>query len=219
MVKLLLTSAGNTNKKIEKTLLELLGKPFSAAKITFIPTAANVETGNKSWLVDDLNNFKKLGFKSFDIVDIAAVSKKIWLPSLKRADILVFGGGNVKYLLDWIRKSGLSKILPDFLKTKVYVGISAGSMVTAKQVSLTSSGILYYEKTGNFENMEGLGYVDFEIRPHLNSKSFPLVRISYLEKLAAKTGNTFYAIDDNSAVKVVDEKVTVVSEGKWKRFN
>lgn len=218
-MKLLLTSSGNTNKSIEKALLELLGKPFKEAHLTFIPTAANVEKGDKTWLVNDMNNFRVLGFASLDVIDISAVSKDIWLPSFKNADILVFGGGNVNYLLEWINKSGLKRYLPKLLETKVYVGISAGSMVTAKTVSLSSSGILYYEETGNFETTNGLGFVDFEIRPHLNSEVFPKVRVEYLEKLAKETPNTFYAIDDNTAIKVIDDKVSVLSEGEWKKFN
>lgn len=218
-MKLLLTSSGNTNKSIERVLLELLGKPFAKANLTFIPTAANVEKSDKSWLVDDMNNFRKLNLASFDIIDISAVSKKIWLTSFEKSDILVFGGGNVYHLLKWIKKSGLESILPELLKTKVYVGISAGSMVTAKNFSLSRSNILYYEKTRSLKNTKGLGFVDFEVRPHLNSKWFPKVRLGFLEKLAKETPNTFYAIDDDTAVKVVDGKIFIVSEGKWKKFN
>lgn len=218
-MKLLLTSSGITNKSIEKALLELLGKPFNKSHLTFVPTAANVEEGNKTWLVNDINNFRKLGFSSFDVIDISAVSKDIWLPSFENADILVFGGGNVKYLLEWMKKSGLQEILPKLLKTKVYVGISAGSMVTAKNISLSSAGILYYEQTGNLENTEGLGFVDFEICPHLNSEGFPKVRVDYLQRLAKEKQNTFYAIDDNTALKIIDDKVELISEGEWKKFN
>jgi len=218
-MRLLLTSSGNTNKSIEKALLELLGKHFNKAHIAFIPTAANVERGDKAWLVDDMNNFRKLNFISFDIVDISAVPKNIWLPSFEKADILVFGGGNVYHLLKWIKKSGLESMLPELLKTKVYVGISAGSMVTAKNFSLSRSNILYYEKNKGLKNTKGLGFVDFEVRPHLNSKWFPKVRIPFLEKLSKETPNTFYAIDDNTAVKVVDNKVSIISEGEWKKFN
>lgn len=218
-MKLLLTSSGITNKSIENALSDLLGKPYGKASVTFIPTAANVEKGDKSWLVDDMYNVRKLDFASFDIVDISAVSKDIWLPSIESADILVFGGGNVNYLLDWIEKSGLKDHLPKLLETKVYVGISAGSMVTASNVSLTSSGILYYEDTGNFENRKGLGYVQFEIRPHLNSQWFPKVRHDYLGKLAKETSSTFYAIDDNTAIKIINDRVSVITEGKWKKFN
>ena len=218
-MKLLLTSSGNTNKSIEKELLKLLGKPFEKSNLTFIPTAANVDEGDKSWLVNDMNNFKKLGFSRFEITDISAVPKSIWLPSFERADILVFGGGDTIYLREWIRKSGLEKILPKLLKTKVYVGISAGSMVTAKNISLSTAGILYYEKYGKFKNKNGLGFVDFELRPHLNSKWFPKVKLPYLKKLAEKTPYSFYAIDDNTAIKIVDKKISVISEGEWKKFN
>ncbi len=218
-MRLLLTSSGITNKSLASALLELLGKPFEKSAVTFIPTAANVERGDKKFVVNDMYNLLKLGFETFDIIDISAVGKEYWLPSFEAADVLVFGGGNSDYLLTWMHKSGLIPLLPKLLKTKVYMGISAGSMVTAKQVSLSSEQILYYEKTGRFECVEGLGFVDFEIRPHLNSEWFPKVRIDYLEKLAKETQNSFYTIDDNTAVKVVDTKVTVVSEGKWKKFN
>ncbi len=218
-MKLLLTSAGITNKSITKAFSELLGKPFKDAHLTFIPTAANVEEGDKTWVIEDMNRFRLLGFKSMDIVDISAVPKNIWLPSFTNADILVFGGGNVRYLLNWIHKSGLKNILPKLLNTKVYVGISAGSMVTAKNVTLSSAGILYYEETGNLEMTTGLGFVDFEIRPHLNSNEFPKVRIELLEELSTVTQSTFYAIDDDTALELVDGKVTIVSEGKWKKFN
>ncbi|OGH21340.1 MAG: hypothetical protein A2958_00880 [Candidatus Levybacteria bacterium RIFCSPLOWO2_01_FULL_38_13] len=218
-MKLLLTSSGITNKSIKIALLKLLKKPFKKSSLTFIPTAANVETGDKSWLVEDMYNFKKLGFASFDVIDISAVPKSLWLPSFKNADILVFGGGNVKYLLEWIRKSGLIKLLPKLLKNKVYVGISAGSMAAAKTVSLSSAGILYYEKKGKPENIEGLSLVNFEIRPHLNSKWFPKVRLDYLEKLTKNRPVQFYAIDDDTAVKVDGDKIEIISEGSWKRFN
>ncbi len=217
-MKLLLTSSGITNKSIEKALLELLGKPFKEAYITFVPTAANVEKGDKTWLVTDMHNLLKLGFATFDVIDISAVSKDIWLPSFENADLLVFGGGNVEYLLDQLEKTGLKQLLPPLLKTRVYMGISAGAMVTAANVSLSKAGMLYWEKTGKFDNREGLGFVDFEIRPHLNSPDFPKVRLDYLEKLAAETSTPFCALDDASAVIMDGANVSVVSEGKWKKF-
>lgn len=187
--------------------------------LTFIPTAANVEKGDKSWLVDDMSNLKKLGFASFDIIDISAVPKRIWFPSLENADILVFGGGNVSHLFHWMKKSGVKEMLPELLQTKVYMGISAGSMVTAKTITLSSGGMLYYEDTGKFKDCEGLGFVDFEIRPHLNAPWVPNVRIDYLKKLAANIPHPIYAIDDNTAIQVIDKEISIVSEGKWEKFN
>lgn len=218
-MKLLLTSAGITNKTLKKALQELLSKPFTSSTLVFIPTAANGEVGDKSWLINDLYAFKTLGFSSIEIIDIAAVQKDVWLPRLERAEIIVFGGGNVGYLAEWLKKSGLEKELPALLQTKIYVGISAGSMVTAPQVSLSSASILYYEETGKLKVIDGLGLVDFELWPHLNSDWFPKVRLPYLESLASNVKGPFYAIDDNSAIEVVDGKVTVITEGVWKKFN
>lgn len=218
-MKLLLTSSGVTNKTIENALLDLLGRPYKDSNIAFIPTAANIEVGDKNWLVNDMNNFRILGFNIFDVVDISAVSKKIWRTSLEAADIIVFGGGNVAYLSEWLCKSGLDKLLPKMLEDKIYVGISAGSMVATKIVSLSSASILYYEKSGELKTNKGLGLINFEIWPHLNSKWFPKVTVPYLQKLAPKIPKTLYAIDDESALKVVDEKIKVVTEGVWKKFN
>lgn len=218
-MKLLLTSSGNTNKSIENALLELLEKPFSDASLVFIPTAANVEEDISDWLDEDIANFRKLGFHRYDVIDIATVTRETWESVLSIADILVFGGGNEKYLLEQVRKTGLDKLLPDYLKTKIYVGISAGSMITAKTLSLNDSGKLYYEDFNREESIAGLGFVDFEIRPHLNSDYFTQVREDVLEKLTPNIPHPFYAIDDNTAIKVVNQTITIVSEGKWKQFN
>jgi dipeptidase E len=218
-MKLLLTSNGVSNTAIKNALAKLLGKPFTQSSITFIPTAANVERGDKKFVVNDMYNLLKLGFETFDIMDIAAVSKEYWLESFTRADILVFGGGNDKYLLDWLKESGVQELIPELLQNKVYMGISAGSMATAKHVSLSIAGILYYERTKQWENVQGLSLVDFEIRPHLNSPDFPKVRLDYLEKLSKENPTPFYAIDDNSAVVVDGLSVSVVSEGVWQKFN
>lgn len=218
-MKLLLTSAGFTNKPIADALLELTGKKFNELKLVFIPTAANVETDDKGWLIDDLTNCKKLGFKEIRIVDISTPEKDIWMPVIEGADVILFGGGNTFHLMHWIRKTGLDEKLPEFLKTKVYVGISAGSMVTTPSLALSQSKKLYYEDYEGETSDLALHFVDFQVRPHLNSPDFPNVRVEYLEKLAKEIEDPIYAIDDQTAIKVDGPTVTVISEGKWKKFN
>src|SRR3990167_3328509 len=126
-MKLLLRSAGITNKSIENTLLELIDKLFSECSLAFIPTAANVEEGDKSWMITDLNNCKNLGFSMIDIVDISALPNKIWKKRLENVDVLLFSGGNTFHLMYWLEKTGLKNEMAQLLKNKVYVGISAGS--------------------------------------------------------------------------------------------
>lgn len=206
MVKLLLTSNGIANRSIANVLRRWVVD----MRFAFIPTAANMVDGEKDWLINDLVNCQKLG--PVDIIDIADVPKKVWLPRLEKATVIVMGGGDTKYLMDCLKKSGLAKELPRLLKTKVYVGISAGSIVANKTLN-ASSEFLYDTRYG--EGIAGLGLVDFAFRPHLNAPDFPKVRDTVLKKLSLKFDCDLYAIDDQSAIKIEDGKLTVISEGKW----
>jgi len=218
-VKLLLTSSGLVNKSITNALRQLLGKSFNKANLVFIPTAANVEEGDKWWLIDDLQNCKKLGFASIDIVDISALPKNLWQPRLEAADVLLFSGGNTFHLIYWIRKSGLEKILPKLLEERIYMGISAGSMVASRSILLSQSEKLYYDDLGQYKDEEGLAFVSFQVRPHFNSPLFQNARASFLKEIAKEIVEPIYAIDDQTAIKIVNSKVEVVSEGEWEVFN
>jgi dipeptidase E len=226
-MKLLLTSGGITNKTIAKSLRKLLGKPFQKSKLVFIPTAANISPGDKDWLINDLNNCRKLGFREIDVLNIDATSsERMWRPRIESADVMLFGGGNTFYLLRWFKKSGLAKALHKLLKTKVYVGISAGSIAAAPNLSLSGNKNydlfkIYYEDEAKESPAvtKGLGLVKFHIRPHFNSPHFPHARATYIREIAKKTKEPIYAIDDNSAIEVTNGKIRVVSEGKYLIFN
>ncbi|MBI2598621.1 Type 1 glutamine amidotransferase-like domain-containing protein [Candidatus Curtissbacteria bacterium] len=219
-MKLLLTSGGITNKTIKKALADLVGKPFNKTSLAFIPTAANVEEGDKSWLIEDLSNIKKLKLKSIDIVDISALPKEMWLPRLEAVDILFFSGGVTPHLMYWLKKSGLADLLPKLLKTRVYAGISAGSMVTNPTIALGNKDKkIYYEKWFGYGSDEGLGLVNFYVRPHLNSRFFPNANNAYFAQVAKNIKEPIYALDDNMAIKIVGSKVEVVGEGKYLILN
>ena len=207
------------NKSITDALLKLAGKPFSELNLAFIPTAANVEKGNKDWLINDLSVCKNLGFASVDIVDISAVPRDIWEPRLNEADILLFGGGNTFHLMYWAKRSGLKDLLPKLLESKVYVGISAGSMIVSRKLLLSTSEQYYSEEIGTHHDESGLGYVNFHVRPHLNSPYFPKLKKEFLAEMAQKTKEPIYAIDDQSAIQVIGGKVRIVSEGEYLTFN
>lgn len=228
-MKLLLTSGGLTTKSMVNTLQKLVGRPFKNLNAVFIPTAANAEEGDKWWLIEDLDNAKKLKFKSLDIVDIAALKPELMEKRVQKADIIFVGGGNSFYLSYWMQKSGFLNLLPELLKTKVYVGISAGSMAVTASLRVSSDALEKFNQLSD-EEYEELGpkgessaktakLVAFVIRPHLNSKWFPKIRLKYLSKIAKELPMTMYAIDDKTAIKVLDGKVEIVSEGRWKKFN
>lgn len=214
-MKLLLTSAGLVNDSIANALFELVGKKPENTKIVFIPTASNIEIGDKEWLINDLVNIQKYNFEDFEIADISAVEEKIWRSKLEKADVLFFGGGNAYYLMEWINKSGLINILPELLKTKVYAGISAGSMVTNKDLALKISQVVYGEDLDRTEEIKGLNYVNFYFLPHLNSEYYKNIREDFIRKTTKEMSDTIYAVDDQSALKIIDDKIEVISEGEW----
>ena len=65
---------------------------------------------------------------------------------------------------------------------------------------------------------EGLGLVDFALIPHLDHENHEDASLPNAERWAAKLPVPTYAIDDQTAIKVVDGKNEVVSEGHWKLF-
>ncbi len=218
-MKLLLTSAGISNPTIAAALGRLAAIPNDKVHIAFIPTAANVEEGDKGWLIGDYQNLIKQGYGCIDIVDISSLPADIWHPRLEEANILIFGGGNNYHLMYWLRKSGLDKLLPELVQTRVYVGISAGSMVLSKRLLLTADKpVIHENKTGKLDD-SGLGWVDFYIRPHFNSPYFPQYSVEYLTNAAKTIDAPIYVIDDQTAVLVADGKEEIISEGDYLVLN
>lgn len=216
-MKLLLTSGGLPNASIVSALRELLGKDFSEANLLFVTTASNVEVGDKSWVIKDLVKCKELGFKEIEMTDIAVVSKDVWLPKFEHADVILVEGGNSSYLMSQIKKSGLIDLLPELLKTRVYVGISAGTVVMSQNLHNKAMQKIYKDPIIDESNV-GLGYVDFFVLPHLNSTYFPRAA-ELVEEIANGMSETLYALDDESAIVVNNDTIEVVSEGVWKKYN
>ncbi len=218
-MKLLLTSNGLSNDSIAKALFDLVGKKPEETKIVFIPTASNVEIGDKEWFIENLVDIQKCGFEEIEIADISVVEENSWRPKLERADVLFFEGGNTRHLMWWLNKSGLSDLLPELLKTKVYVGASAGSMVTNKTLALTMSQLVYGEDLDQTEEMKGLNFVDFYFLPHFNSEYFTNIRKDFIKEKTAGMTEVIYTLDDQSALKVVDGKIEIISEGEYLVLN
>jgi dipeptidase E len=218
-MKLLLTSAGITNKSIANALFELVGKSPEETTIVFIPTASNVELWDKDWLINDLINLKNLNFKSIEITDISAVDEKIWKPSIENADILFFEGGNTYHLMERMNKSGLVEKLPNLLKDKVYVGVSAWSMITNPNLALKISQIVYWEDLDKDYEMDWLNYVNFYFLPHLNSDYFINLRKDFIINVVKDINKKIYVLDDSSAIKIIDDKIEIISEWEWFEIN
>jgi dipeptidase E len=220
-VKYLLTSAGIKNGSIRKALLDLLGKPIAESSALCIPTAAHALPGGAAiaWRLisgrDPFCPMCELGWKSLGVLELTAlpsIDEAHWVPMAQSTDVLLVGGGDPLYLCHWMRQSGLASLLPSLRET-VYVGLSAGSMVMAPRIG--EDFVNWKPPTGGDET---LGLVDFSMFPHLDHEMLPENSMAHAEKWAASMPVPAYAIDDETAIKVIDGVVEVVSEGHWKRF-
>ncbi len=210
--KLLLTSGGITNESIQKALVDLLGKPLRESSALFVPTAIYAFPHSANWAWDWIKRLGELEWKEFGVLELTALSslpREFWLPQLEETDALIMGGGNEFYLSYWMEISGLFDVLPHLMEQgQVYVGVSAGTMVVTPDEGMPSSA----------GSTKTLPLVDFVVRPHFMSDYFPQTTPENLEKWAAKVAFPLYALDDESAVKVVDGQVEVVSNGTWRLF-
>ena len=219
-MKLLLTSAGIKNKSIHDALVDMLGKPIAESSALCIPTAVYAIPGGAghAWQFfsgQATTPMCELGWKSMGVLELTAlpsINKELWVPMVKETDVILVNGGDPLYLYYWMRQSGLAELLPSL--RAVYVGLSAGSMVMAPKI-----GEFFVGWTPPNGGDETLGMVDFAIFPHLDHEELPYNTMAAAERWSAGMQGPSYAIDDQTAIKVIDGAVEVVSEGHWKLFS
>lgn len=221
-MKLLLTSGGVTNDSIRDALVDMLGKPIAECSALCIPTAMYghpaLGPGVRPWNFVSgraTNPMVGLGWKSVGVLELTAlpsIETDHWVPLVRETEVLLAAGGDVLYLCHWMRQSGLADLLPSLTDT-VWVGLSAGSMVLTPEVG--DDFIQWRSPNGDDTT---LGLVDFSICPHLAPNGMPGNSMAEAEAWAASISSPAYAMDDQTAISVVDGEVRVVSEGDWKQL-
>ncbi len=220
-MKLLLTSAGIKHDSIRNALVNLLGKPIAESSALCIPTASYAQRNGAERAYVFISGQEprcpmcELGWKSLGVLELTAlpsIDKETWVPAVKETDVLLVNGGDPMYLCYWMQRSGLANLLPS-LRDTVYVGLSAGSMVMTPRIG---EDFVNWKMPGGGDKT--LGLVDFSIFPHVDNPALPDNIMANAEKWAAGIDVPAYAIDDETAIQVVDGAVQVISEGHWKEF-
>ena len=219
-MRLLLTSAGIKNPSINQAMLDLLGKPIAECDALCIPTASYGHTprgihGAYRFITGrEATPMVELGWKSLGVLELTALptlDSELWIPAVEASDVLLVNGGDSLYLAHHMRLSGLAELLPSL--DVVWVGLSAGSMVMTPRIG---DDFKVWEPPDGGDR--ALGLVDFSIFPHVDHPALPGNTMAAAEQWAAELSNPAYAIDDETAIRVVDGAVDVVSEGHWKQF-
>ncbi len=218
-MKFLLTSAGIKNNSIRNALIDLLGKPIAESSALCIPTAAYASPNGASMAYRIISGLAAsplcgLGWKSLGVLELTAlpsIKEEYWSAAVQETDVLLVGGGDPLYLCYWMQQSGLADLLSS-LRT-VWVGVSGGSLVMAPNL-----GEEFVSGSLSTDSDRALGMVDFAMFPHLDHEAMPEHSMTNAERWAAGMTVPAYAIDDETAIKVVDGEVEVISEGHWKLF-
>ncbi len=219
-MKLLLTSAGIKNPSIHQALVDLLDKPIAESSALCISTSSYghpMAGPAAAWRFISGNEpqtpMVELGWKSVGVLELTAlpsIDRERWVSWVQETDVFLVNGGDPLYLHYWMRESGLADLLPSL--NAVWVGLSAGSMIMTPRIGDWFIG--WTPPTGRDDTT--LGLVDFSIFPHLEHPDLPHNTMANAERWAATLSNPAYAVDDETAFKVVDGNVEVVSEGRWK---
>src|SRR5436190_9533488 len=242
-MRALLTSAGIKNSSIHDALVDLLDKPIAESNALFIPTAIYPFPGGPgmAWRAisgKSSSPLAELGWKSLGLLELSvlpSIEEATWVRTVQDADALLVWGGDPLFLANWMRRSGLTRVLPTLRSEAVYVGVSAGSIAAASTFvetytepprgndgPLKSEDIIFATRNGDVHRTlvtgQGAGLVDFAVIPHLEHADHPDASFANAEKWAARIPAPTYAIDDETAIRVVDGAAQVVSAGHWKLF-
>lgn len=215
-----MTASGLRNETLRDALRDLLAKPFESANVVYVPTASVAEPGDHTWSVADLSRLHGLGWREFDILELNGLPRRMVLDRLLHADVVYVGGGSHYHLARSITGNGLAGGFLEALESRVYVGASAGSMVFSRNLTGRSADVM-----GDAADLRVLGATtveppfglfDWYLKPHLYSPHFPERDDAWADRIAERADFPIYFVDDDTAVRVSDDKVDVVSEGRWR---
>ena len=150
-MRALLTSAGIKNSSIHGALVELLGKPITESDALFVPTGIYPFPGGPGMAWRAISGkgsspLAGLGWKSLGLLELSvlpSIDEAAWVPTVRDADALLVWGGDPLFIANWMRRSGLTALMPTLRSEAVYVGVSAGSMAATSQASVVGGIVAF----------------------------------------------------------------------------
>lgn len=190
---------------VQNNFKDFMDNDTKGKKVLFIPTA-NIDEETK-FLIDEAKEvFKSLEMEVEDL-EISKLDEKTIKNKIEKTNYLYVGGGNTFYLLQELKR----KNLIDFIKNRVnsgmvYIGESAGAIITSKDIEYND---LMDDKTiaKDLKEYSGLNLVDFYIVPHLNEFPFEESSKQTVEKYKNKLN--IITINNSQAIIVKDDKFEI----------
>ena len=176
--------------------------------VTFIPTASIVEKV-VFYVASGKKALEKLGLK-VDTLEISTAESEEINTKLRNNDFIYVTGGNTFFLLQELKRTGADKIITEEVNAgKVYIGESAGAMITSPNVEYATA-MDSVKKAPNLENFDALGLVPFYTVPHYTNSPF--------QKVAQKIVDTYSSvlplspISNHEALLVRDDQVILKAQ-------
>ncbi len=209
-MKLILASSGFAAPESVEKCVGFVGKPKDEISFGVINEAYVPYHFPHDWVIDDLMAIRDNFSNNIELIPLSLEKDEI-KRRISDKDVIFVIGGNTAYLKTVFDKSGFSELLPELLKTKVYVGSSAGSMILGrcptKETLLKTSG-----DDDDFSVTEYLNLLDLEIIPHINGKfTLPTAEKQVVIE-SEKQPYPIFGLSDNAAVIVEDDKTYVVGK-------
>lgn len=199
-MRLFLASEGSNPQTLKK--LEEYIEGFDGKSVVYIPTARNGGAPYNTW--QDSDTWKFLNSTNMDVNSVQLEDYKENLdPKLFVKDLIWFAGGAASYLMYWILRTGMDKMIPEILEKSVYVGSSAGSMITGPNLDVCEWYIGETERGAKF--IPALNLVDFDIYPHYEDTLYEKIKENY-------KGRKLYLLKNGEEIIVEDGKITVIGE-------
>ncbi len=222
-MRMLLTSNGVTNDAIRDALVDLLGKPVSASRIVAVIDAMLPFPGDKTTMLANVEAFRALGWAELDVLTLFSGPPSGIEKRLRSTDVIFAYGGTNHWLAHAWLASGLAPVLEELLAEKVYVGLSAGSMIFSRQHAAV---VVAFDDQEEVDMLEldsvapALPLFDWVLMPHLGASFFPHATDDWAAEHAARLGTPVWYLDDRSALVVRDVGAApvIVSDGHWLHF-
>lgn len=189
------------------SLLEGLESDLKGKTVTFIPTASRVDR-YVAHIASGRKALEQLGM-SVDVLDIAEASAGETAEKLRKNDFIYVAGGNTFYLLQEMKRSGADQVIIEEVNGgKLYMGESAGAMITSKNVEYVKA-MDPIRKAPELTDLDALGLVDFYTVPHYLNAPFEKAAQSMVDDYTGKL--KLVPISNSQAILVSGEHAVVRS--------
>jgi dipeptidase E len=223
-MRMMLTSGGVQEGALLDTLHGLLDKPIAESRCVAVIDGMLPFGGDRSKMLADLEAFRRLGWAELNVMSLFGGPRSVIESRLRSTDVVFCYGGSNHWLSHAWTETGLAPaVLRELLDEKVYLGLSAGSMIFSRQHAAAVEAFDDHEEVEMLQ-LDSVGpalpLLDFIVVAHLGAPFFPHSTDAWAASSAARLGGPVWFLDDTSALVVRDPDADpeIVSSGHWLRF-